>query len=159
MKRMVKMLLVACTFLFLTACGAQVNENGVPTQLKEKYVGTSKDFGYYPPFHNEGGHELNFDLEKMEITDGQAGKIYFKVIPEDKLPSEAKGSLLNYKEDMKGKTSFSIAVSYHKEDVEDENFFGGFHQIILSDGGKSIRVIELDEGGQKGYYDFIGVSE
>jgi len=89
----------------------QVNENGVPNSLKEKYSGYSKVYGYDPDIFSDGGSEIVFDKKENKITNTTTNDSkYFKVFSEDELSSKAKAILTKEKSELEGKQYFIIGV-------------------------------------------------
>ncbi|EIQ82737.1 hypothetical protein SCQ32_06755 [Streptococcus canis] len=145
--------------ILLVACGQKTTKDGVPTILQDKYSGYSNVDGYYGPFV-KGGSELAFDKKKNTIVNlsDENGKYiyYYQVVPEDKLSSEDKGILAKHKKELEGKDYFIIKVDSNKEVVKKP---GGIHYgVVLTDGGKAIRIFEFEWEGYSSdlYYNFNG---
>ena len=142
--------------LTLSACAPQVNENGVPNSLKEKYSGYSKVYGYDPDIFSDGGSEIVFDKKENKITNTTTNDSkYFKVFPEDELSSKAKAILTKEKSEVEGKQYFIIGVGNDKKNISDSILYG----IVLSNGGNTIRIFEFETGNSDTYYDFSGEAQ
>ncbi|MFS5201039.1 hypothetical protein V2T39_07230 [Streptococcus agalactiae] len=153
--------------ILLVACGQKTTKDGVPTILQDKYSGYSKVYGgYRSDIFSEGGSELVFNKKKHTITNtsyissyGDKGvAYYYQVIPEDKLTSEEKGVLTKHKSELEGKDYFFIRTTDDKEYVSKlaDDTSGLTYGVVLSDGGKAIRIFEFENGTADAYYDFIG---
>lgn len=152
-KSLFSLLTLVVMLVVLTACGSKVNKNGVPNILKDKYTGYSKVYGYDSSIFSDGGSELAFDKKENKITNLNTNESkYFKVFPEDKLNSKAKGVLVRHEAELKGKDYFVIAVDNDKKTITDSILYG----VVLSDGGNTIRIFEFETGNSDAYYDFTG---
>lgn len=157
MKKILGLFVLAFAVLGLAACSSK-DANGIPNVLQDKYTGYSSDSASGGSVFSSGSSELVFDKKNNTITNTSSDdKDYFKVIPEDKLNTEAKGALVNHKSEVDGKDHFFISVSPYKENLNSEVFV---YCVILTDGGKSIRIFELEHSGKvDGWYDFIGQAD
>ena len=156
MKKILTAVLLAFSAVLLAACGSGKNADGVPNVLKDKYTGYSKVSGYENPFI-AGGDELTFDKKENSITNSQGKKTYFTVIPDNELPAQVTGVLSQHASELKGTENFTIIISRHDKHPTREQAEGSY-QIALSDGGNTIRVLELRRGYsvENDYYDFTG---
>lgn len=163
-RKVIGLFTVLLASLLLVACG-QKTKDGVPTILQKKYSGYSNvDAQYEPLVFKDGGSELVFDTKKQTITNlsYENGKYptYYQVVPEDKLTSKEKGILTKHKSELEGKDYFLIKTGDNKDQairsVEEQD--GTPYCIVLSDGGKTIRIFEFEWAGSNAtaYYDFTG---
>ncbi|MGT2935942.1 hypothetical protein ACVR0P_08865 [Streptococcus castoreus] len=154
--------------ILLVACGQKTTKDGVPTILQDKYSGYSKVSGSYrSDIFSEGGSELIFNKKKQTITNtsyissyGDKGvTYYYQVVPENKLTSEEKGILTKHKSELEGKDYFLIRTTDDKEYASKlvDDTSGLTYGVVLSDGGKAIRIFEFESSGAADvYYDFSG---
>ncbi|HEL1237332.1 TPA: hypothetical protein TVN78_000948 [Streptococcus equi subsp. zooepidemicus] len=163
-RKVVGLFMVLLASILLVACG-QKTKDGVPTILQDKYSGYSKVNAQWEPItFSDGGSELVFDKKKQTITnlsyDDGKYPTYYQVVPEDKLTSEEKGILTKHKSELEGKDYFLIKTGGNKDQairsVEEQG--GTPYCIVLSDGGKAIRIFEFEWAGSNAtaYYDFTG---
>ncbi|MHA2628166.1 hypothetical protein [Streptococcus agalactiae] len=162
-RKVVGLFMVLLASILLVACG-QKTKDGVPTILQDKYSGYSNvNAQWESGTFSDGGSELVFDTKKQTITnlaynDGKY-PTYYQVLPEDKLSSKNKGILAKHKSELEGKDYFIIHPvdeKYVKEEPTDDNDL--LYGIVLSDGGKTIRIFEFEWAGSNAtaYYDFTG---
>ena len=158
MKKIFGVMLLGFMAVLLVACGQKSAEDIMKTELKDSYTGYSKEAGYEYPF-SAGGDTLKFDKKNHVITNGANNENKFQVLSEKQvkeLPSSFKGALDELENELKGKDNFTIAV------VEFDKFEDkAFYQIVLTDSGKTIRIIELRRGYKDGnaFYDFTGKAD
>ncbi|HEM3615207.1 TPA: hypothetical protein U1C34_001857 [Streptococcus suis] len=163
-RKVIGLFTVLLASMLLVACGQKTTKDGVPSILQDKYSGYSNVDGYKSGVFSEGGSELVFDKEKHTIVNlsNNDGKniYYYQVIPEDKLSSENKGILAKHKEELQGKDYFIIWIANDEKDIKKEAVDDGLilYGVVLSDGGKSIRIFEFEwQGGSSDlYYNFTG---
>lgn len=160
LKKNLAIILVAVVAVVLVGCGPSVNKNGVPSNLKENYAGYSKVYGYDSLIFPEGGTTLSFDSKSMVIKNSHGEENVFRVIPTDKLPSEAQGYLKSIETALKDSTHFTIEVAVSKDRFVDESHEaygkGPLYEVILTEGGDKIRIVEFHSGDSDVYYDFNG---
>ncbi|MVX58959.1 hypothetical protein E5983_04770 [Streptococcus danieliae] len=154
MKKILAFFVLTLSVFLLAACGTKTPEEIIKTELQESYIGYSENKGNTYPFAAYDG-VLTFDKENYSITNSKGHMKYFSILGEDQVPTLAQAIIDEHAEELKDSHHFSIIVSRHKnpkwEDTE-----GGYH-IALSDGGKSIRIFELNRDSRDyGYYDFSG---
>ncbi|MGX9845603.1 hypothetical protein ACR3IL_10005 [Streptococcus iniae] len=156
MKRLVSLLVLGLALIFLAACGKKSTEDIIKTELKDSYTGYSKVSGYNGLMFVGGGDTLAFNKKENSITNSRGEKIYFSVIPEKEVPPTTKGVITKLEPQLKGTDNFTIITS-SKKDPTIKDSEGGY-QIALSEGGKTIRIIELfqDYASDGSYYDFSG---
>lgn len=174
MKRALKILLavlsVAALFT-LVACGNKSNtggtgydKNGIPVELKKSYTGSASGYGYDGNMYRSGGDTLTFNITQQTITNSDKEKRYFKVLTEKNLGNsksfpEALSTFKRHKSELKGKKYFLFtSVTEARKDKLDANAKdpSEIYCVVLSDGGKSIRIFQLETGNQDEYYNFTG---
>lgn len=157
MKKIVGLILLGVSLFFLAACGPKTPEEIIKTELKDSYVGYSENKGNTYPFLAYDD-VLTFDKKENSITNSKGHMKYFAVLPDDQIPPSAQAVIDEHAEELKGTEHFTIIVSREKQPTM-KNTEGGYH-IALSDGGKSIRIFEVNRDSRAyGYYDFSGKSE
>lgn len=158
MKRVVGLILLGLSLVFLAACGPKTPEEIIKTELKNSYVGYSNSKSYQGLMFIEGGDTLAFNKKENSISNSNGKKIYFSVISEDDIPSATKGVITSLESYLKGTDNFTIITSRDKNPtIKDSE---GAYQLALSDGGQTIRIFELSRSPRSyGYYDFSGKSE
>lgn len=127
---------------FLTACSSQptVNEDGTPSTLQKRYLGSyssADDNAYY---FQESTNEFDFDVKNSTISDGSGVDYYtrkYVVVEEDDLNSALQGQAQKYKDQITDKDT----VFYINLDGESTDQVA--YEIILSNDGKSIKIIAL----------------
>ncbi|WP_284120284.1 hypothetical protein [Streptococcus canis] len=163
-RKLIGLFTILLASILLVACGQKTTKDGVPTILQDKYSGYSNvNSQWESGTFSDGGSELVFDTKKQTITnlsynDGKY-PTYYQVVPEDKLSSKNKGILAKHKSELEGKDYFIIHPvdeKYVKEEPTDDNDL--LYGIVLSDGGKTIRIFEFEWAGSDAtaYYDFTG---
>lgn len=156
LKKVCGLLTIGLALILLAACGQKTPESIIKNELKDSYTGYSKVSGYDGLMFIGGGDTLTFNKKDNSITNSNGEKIYFSVISEDDIPSKTKGVITNLEPQLKGTDNFTIITS-NKKNPTIKDSEGGY-QIALSDGGKTIRIIELfqDYAADGSYYDFSG---
>lgn len=127
---------------FLTACSSQpsLNEDGTPSTLQKRYLGSyssADDTAYY---FQESTNEFDFDVKNSTISDGSGVDYYtrkYVVVEEDDLNSALQGQAQKYKDQITDKDT----VFYINLDGESTDQVA--YEIILSNDGKSIKIIAL----------------
>lgn len=156
MKKWFSFLTLGLALVMLVACGQKSTEDIIKTELKDSYTGYSNSKSYQGLMFIEGGDTLTFDKKENSITNSNREKIYFSVVSEDDIPPATKGVITKLESQLKGTDNFTIITSSKKNPtIKDSE---GGYQIALSDGGKTIRIIELyqDYASDGSYYDFSG---
>lgn len=133
---------LSLVIVFLTACSSQpsVNEDGTPSTLQKRYLGSyssADDNAYY---FQESTNEFDFDVKNSTISDGSGVDYYtrkYVVVEEDDLNSALQGQAQKYKDQITDKDT----VFYINLDGESKDQVA--YEIILSNDGKSIKVIAL----------------
>lgn len=160
-RKLMGLFTVLLASMLLVACGQKTTKDGVQTILQDKYSGYSKVYGTDGPF-SEGGSELAFDKKKNTIvnlsSDDGKNVYYYQVVPEDKLTSEEKGILSKHRSELENNEYFLMKVDNNKSSLPKivNEKLGVIYGVILSDGGKSIRIFEFESGAADAYYDFTG---
>ena len=134
----------------------KMDANGIPIKLQEKYTGHSKKPGYDGLIFSEGNSTLIFDKKDNKITNKtEKQKKPFVVIPEDKLDGEAKVAFNKHKSEYKG--AHFIFTANKKYDKDSSKVY----VAVLSDGGKTIQINELEYNGKDDdyLYRFTGKAE
>lgn len=158
MKKWFGLLIMGLALLTLAACGQKSTEEIIKTELKDSYTGYSKVSGYDGLIFAGGGQEIVFDKKNHKLKSGDE-EVYYEVVPEDKLPKSMKGILTSHESELKGKDYFIINVGNHKDDIWGK-LGDQLYCVVLTDGGKSIRIFEFETGyTTDGYFDFTGKSE
>ncbi|HFZ7022748.1 TPA: hypothetical protein ACGML9_001262 [Streptococcus agalactiae] len=156
LKKCLSFLVLGIALIALAACGKKSTEDIIKTELKDSYTGYSKVSGYNGSMFVGGGDTLTFNKKENSITNSNGEKIYFSVLSEDDIPAATKGVIANLKSQLKGTDNFTIITSSKKNPTKKDS--EGGYQIALSEGGKTIRIIELyqDYASDGSYYDFSG---
>lgn len=159
LKKCLSFLVLGIALIALAACGKKSTEDIIKTELKDSYTGYSKVSGYNGLMFVGGGDTLTFNKKENSITNSSGEKIYFSVISGDDIPAATKGVITNLKSQLKGTDNFTIITSSKKNPTKKDS--EGGYQIALSEGGKTIRIIELyqDYASDGSYYDFSGESK
>lgn len=156
MKKWFSFLTIGLALVMLVACGQKSTEDIIKTELKDSYIGYSNSKSYQGLMFIGGGDVLTFNKKENSITNSNGEKIYFSVVSEDDIPPATKGIITKLESQLKGTDNFTIITSSKKNPtIKDSE---GGYQIALSDGGKTIRIIELyqDYASDGSYYDFSG---
>lgn len=160
MKKWFGFLTLGLALVMLAACGQKSTQEIIKTELKNSYVGQSNDSSYESTYFIAGSDTLTFDKKENTITNNQGKKMYFSVLSKKNIPSETQGVIDSLKDELKNTDNFTIIISRHdKKPTKDQA--EAAYQIALSDGGKSIRIIELRRGysAEGTHYDFKGIAE
>lgn len=158
LKKWIGLLTLGLALITLVACGQKSPEEIVKTELKDSYTGYSEVSGYDSLVFTGGGQEIVFDKKNHKLKSGDE-EVYYEVVPEDKLSKSMQGILTSHESELKGKNYFIINVDSHKEHIWGK-LGDQLYCVILTDGGKSIRIFEFETGyTDDGYYDFSGKSE
>lgn len=156
LKRFLSFLVLGIALIVVAACGKKSNENIIKTELKDSYTGYSKFPAYNGLMFVGGGDTLTFNKKENSITNSDGEKIYFSLVSDDDIPAKTKGIITNLKPQLKGTDNFTIITSREKNPTKNDS--EGGYQVALSDGGKTIRIIELFQNydADGAYYDFSG---
>ncbi|MGT2908021.1 hypothetical protein [Streptococcus dentiloxodontae] len=152
------------------------DDKGLPTVLKTSYTGSATneadkngDYGNLL-FHGEGGADrtITFDKENLTVNDDPDSSIVypFKVISKDDLNSDDKARFKKYESETKGKPYFIMLTVYSGDDTYDEKYFEEYKEsksgssntvyiAILSNDGKKLNLIELDNDLNGTYYSLL----
>lgn len=140
MKKLLSIAMLAFAVVTLAACSSK-DANGIPKKLQDKYTGYSENPGDALAF-SEGGSTLIFDKKNKVIKNkSRKEQTNFAVVSEDSLNPEDKGAFNKHKSDY-GKDYFIITQDkkYKKGD------FNYTYVVSLSNGGKDIKIDELENG-------------
>lgn len=143
---------LSLVMVFLTACSSQpsLNEDGTPSTLQKRYLGSyssADDNAYY---FQESTNEFDFDVKNSTISDGSGEDYYtrkYVVVEEDDLNSTLQGQAQKYKDQITNKdTAFYIVLDDNDVNMDGkitESEQQAVYEIILSNDGKSIKIIAL----------------
>lgn len=158
MKRKIKIVLwlLGLCVVFLTACSSQPSKNadGTPSTLKSRYLGYYSSNTDNATYFDESTNEFDFDVKKSTISDsnGKDANIKeYQVLKEDELASGLQGQAKNNKEKAKNTdTTFYIGLmsddgNGNKDGKISAEEQRSVYQIILSDNGKTIKIISLGD--------------
>ena len=121
------------------------------------YIYTDENPGYDELIFSEGSSTLVFDKKENKITNKTENHTKsFVVIPEDKLDGEAKGAFNKHKSEYNATDNF-IFTANKKYDKDSSKVY----VAVLSDGGKTIQINELEYSGKDDdyLYHFSGKAE
>lgn len=130
----------------------KLNSSGIPYKLKEKYSGYSKEPGSDKSIFSSGSSTLIFKINENKIINKTKGyHKSFVVIPKDRLDGKAKDDSSKYKGYY---FIFKLNTKYNKNS-------SNIYVAILSDGGKEIKINELDSSAKDDnhVYIFTGKAE
>lgn len=145
MKRKIKIVLglLGLCMAFLTACSTQPSKNadGTPSALKSRYLGYYRSNTDNATYFDESTNEFDFNVKKSTISDSNNGKNAnteeYIVLAEKDL----KSNLVGQAEKGKSEASSNDSVFYIQIKRDDQ----AVYQVILSDGGKAIKIISLGD--------------
>ncbi|MGJ0021948.1 hypothetical protein [Streptococcus dysgalactiae] len=144
MKRKIKIVLglLGLCVVFLTACSSQPSKNadGTPSTLKSRYLGYYSSNTDNATYFDESTNEFDFDVKKSTISDSNsknANTEEYIVLDEKDL----KSNLVGQAEKAKSEAGSNDSVFYIQIKGNDQ----AVYQIILSDGGKAIKMISLGD--------------
>ncbi|WP_302170806.1 hypothetical protein [uncultured Streptococcus sp.] len=155
MKKFLSIAMLAFAVIGLAACSSK-DADGIPNKLQDKYTGYSENPGYDGLIFSEGSSTLVFNKKENKITNKTENYTKpFVVIPEDKLDGEAKGAFNKHKSEYQG--DYFIFTADKKYDKDSSNVY----VAVLSDGGKTIQINELEYSGKDDdyLYHFKGKAE
>lgn len=155
-KRLLGVLTLGLALMTLAACGQKSTESIIKNELKDSYTGYSENPGGTWLFR-DGDSVLTFNKKDNSITNSEGTSTYFSVISGEEIPPSTQHVIDSLASELKGTDNFTIIIGRKqnptKKDAE------GAYQIALSDGGKKIRIIEVDRDSRDfGYYDFSGTA-
>lgn len=144
MKRKIMLVLgvLGLCVAFLTACSSQPakNADGTPSTLKSRYLGYYRSDTDNATYFDESTNEFNFNIKKSTISDGNsknANTEEYVVLDEKDL----KSNLVGQAEKGKSEASSNDSIFYIQIKGNDQ----AVYQVILSDGGKTIKMISLGD--------------
>ncbi|HEL0617630.1 TPA: hypothetical protein TUV11_000907 [Streptococcus equi subsp. zooepidemicus] len=157
MKKWFGLLFLGLALITLAACGKKSPEDIIKTELKDSYVGSSWNSGY--DISNDV-KEIVFDKKnhKLQLLGDKSEnqEVYYEVVSDRKIPKSMKVILDSHKSELSKKDYFIINVGYHKDDIWGK-LGDQLYCVVLTDGGKSIRIFEFETGyTTDGYFDFSG---
>ena len=161
-KHFLRIVLVGLALILLGACGQKSPESLAKNVLKDSYTGFSQENGYESlDFKGGVGTTLKFDKEKRTISNNDGESINYSVLSEEQvksIPASFRGTIVSLESQLKGKDNFTIAVGDNADKPEEA---GAYYQVVLTEGGKKIRVIELLRGYKEdnAFYDFNGTAD
>ena len=162
-KHFLRIVLVGLALILLGACGQKSPESIAKNVLKDSYTGFSQEDSYDSSIFSGGvGSTLKFDKEKRTISNNDGRSIRYSVLSEEQvkaIPADFRGTLVSLESQLKGKDNFTIAVDYRNIDKPEEA--EAYYQVVLTEGGKKIRIIELRRGYKEdnAFYDFNGKAD
>ena len=134
----------------------KLNSSGIPYKLKEKYSGYSKEPGSDKSIFSSGSSTLIFNINENKINNKtKSHHKSFVVIPKDRLDGKAKDNFNKLRSKYKGYYFiFKLNTKYNKNS-------SNIYVAILSDGGKEIKINELDSSAKDDnhVYNFTGKAE
>ena len=162
-KHFLRIVLVGLALILLGACGQKSPESLAKNVLKDSYTGSSPEDSYESSVFSGGaGTTLKFDKEKRTISNNDGESINYSVLSEEQvktIPAAFRGTIVGLESQLKGKDTFTIAVDYRGVDKPEEA--EAYYQVVLTEGGKKIRIIELRRGYKEdnAFYDFNGKAD
>ena len=162
-KHFLRIVLVGLALILLGACGQKSPDSIAKNVLKDSYTGSSPEDGYESlDFKGGVGTTLKFDKEKRTISNNDGESINYSVLSEEQvksIPAAFRGTIVSLESQLKGKDNFTIAVDYRDIDKPEEA--EAYYQVVLTEGGKKIRIIELRRGYKEdnAFYDFNGTAD
>lgn len=159
-KRLLGVLTVGLALMTLAVCGQKSTESIIKNELKDSYTGSSQLSAYESTTFRSGSDTLTFNKKDNTITTTSDDKIYFTVLPKDDCPDNVKEVLKTLDSELTNTDNFSIMISHHDKNPTKEQS-EAVYQVALSDGGKTLRLIELrrNYSSDGGYYDFHGTAD
>ena len=161
-KHFLRIVLLGLALILLGACGQKSPESLAKNVLKDSYTGFSQEDSYDSSIFSGGvGSTLKFDKEKRTISNNDGKSIRYSVLSEEQvkaIPASFRGTIVSLGSQLKGKDNFTIAVGDNADKPEEA---GAYYQVVLTEGGKKIRVIELLRGYKEdnAFYDFNGTAD
>lgn len=160
-KKLVGLVTLGLALFILAACGQKSAEDMAKNVLKDSYTGYSQESAYEGLAFRHGGDTLKFDKKKNTIINSVGEDIKFHVLSENdakSLPAIYRGALVKLENELKDTDNFTIAVGDYNNKPEEP---GAYYQVVLTDGGKKIRIIELRRGYKEddAFYDFVGTAD
>lgn len=162
-KYFLRIVLVGLALILLGACGQKSPESLAKNVLKDSYTGSSPEDSYESSVFSGGaGSTVKFDKENRTISNGDDRDIKYSVLSEEQvktIPAAFRGTIVGLESQLKGKDTFTIAVDYRGVDKPEEA--EAYYQVVLTEGGKKIRIIELRRGYKEdnAFYDFNGKAD
>ena len=162
-KHFLRIVLVGLALILLGACGQKSPESLAKNVLKDSYTGSSPEDSYESSVFSGGaGSTVKFDKENRTISNGDDRDIKYSVLSEEQvktIPAAFRGTIVGLESQLKGKDTFTIAVDYRGVDKPEEA--EAYYQVVLTEGGKKIRIIELRRGYKEdnAFYDFNGAAD
>ena len=162
-KYFLRIVLVGLALIILGACGQKSPDSIAKNVLKDSYTGFSPEHSSdSSDFKGGVGTTLKFDKEKRTISNNDGESINYSVLSEEQvktIPASFRGTLVSLESQLKGKENFTIAVDYRDIDKPEEA--EAYYQVVLTEGGKKIRIIELRRGYKEdnAFYDFNGTAD
>lgn len=134
--------LLGLCMAFLTSCSSQPSKNadGTPSTLKSRYLGYYRSNADNATYFDESTNEFDFNVKKSTISDSNsknANTEEYIVLAEKDL----KSNLVGQAEKGKSEASSNDSVFYIQIKRDDQ----AVYQVILSDGGKAIKIISLGD--------------
>ena len=161
-KHFLRIVLVGLALILLGACGQKSPDSIAKNVLKDSYTGSSPEDSYESSVFSGGaGSTVKFDKENRTISNGDDRDIKYSVLSEEQvktIPASFRGTIVSLESQLKGKDNFTIAVGDNTDKPEEAE---AYYQVVLTEGGKKIRIIELRRGYKEdnAFYDFNGKAD
>ena len=161
-KHFLRIVLVGFALILLGACGQKSPDSIAKNVLKDSYTGFSPEHSYESIYFKGGvGTTLKFDKEKRTISNNDGRSVQYSVLSEEQvktIPTAFRGTIVSLESRLKGKDNFTIAVGDNADKPEEAE---AYYQVVLTEGGKKIRIIELRRGYKEdnAFYDFNGTAD
>ena len=162
-KHFLRIVLVGLALILLGACGQKSPDSIAKNVLKDSYTGFSPEHSSDSSVFKGGvGSTLKFDKEKRTISNNDGRSVKYSVLSDEQvktIPASFRGTIVSLESQLKGKENFTIAVDYRDIDKPEEA--EAYYQVVLTEGGKKIRIIELRRGYKEdnAFYDFNGTAD
>ena len=162
-KHFLRIVLVGLALILLGACGQKSPDSIAKNVLKDSYTGFSPEHSYESIYFKGGvGTTLKFDKAERTISNNDGRSVKYSVLSDEQvkaIPASFRGTIVSLESQLKGKENFTIAVDYRDIDKPEEA--EAYYQVVLTEGGKKIRIIELRRGYKEdnAFYDFNGTAD
>ena len=104
---------------------------------------------------------LKFDKAELTISNNDGRSVKYSVLSDEQvkaIPASFRGTIVSLESQLKGKDNFTIAVGDNADKPKEAE---AYYQVVLTEGGKKIRIIELRRGYKEdnAFYDFNGTAD
>ena len=161
-KHFLRIVLVGLALILLGACGQKSPDSIAKNVLKDSYTGFSPEHSYESIYFKGGvGTTLKFDKAERTISNNDGRSVKYSVLSDEQvktIPADFRGTIVSLESQLKGKDNFTIAVGDKTDKPEEAE---AYYQVVLTEGGKKIRIIELRRGYKEdnAFYDFNGTAD